>query len=101
MPSTRRVKKRQRTHEAPEESDIRCRVPVGAHDVLNTIDPPIEEDMANIRTLTVASHPFDVRAVFRAHEDARSPSFDIDHPRPPGAHARYLWSVSGPPGLEE
>lgn len=101
IPSTRRLNKRQRTHKAPEEGDVRSRVPVGARDVFNAVDPPIEEDMTNIGTLTVASNPFDVGAVPRAHVEDRSPSFDIDRTRPPAAYARHLWSINQPPRLEE
>ena len=100
-PSTRRLKKRQRTHKAPEEGDVRSRVPVGARDVFNAVDTPIEEDMTNIGTLAVASSPFDVGAVPRAHVEDRSPFFDIDRARPPAADARHLWSINQPPRLEK
>ena len=95
IPSTRRLNKRQRTHEAPEEGDVRSRVAVGARDVFNAVDPPIEEDMTNIGTLTVASNPFDVRAVPRTHVEDRSPSFDIDRPdRLPPTHGTFGASTS-------
>ena len=95
------MNKRQRTYEAPEEDDVRSRVAVGARDVFNAVDSPIEEEMTNIGTLTVASNPFDVGAVPRAHVEDRSPSFDIDRARPPAADARHLWSINQPPRLEE
>ena len=74
---------------------------MGACDVFNALDPPIEEDMTNIGTLPVASNPFDVGAVPRAHVEDRLPSFDIDRSRPPAAYAWHLWSINQPPRLEE
>jgi hypothetical protein len=100
MPSTLRLKKRQRTYKAPEESDVRRRMPVGARDVFNAIDLPIEEDMANVRTFTMASHTFDVGTVLWAHVQDRSPSLDLERARPPAAHARH-WSINQLPRFEE
>jgi hypothetical protein len=57
--------------------------------------------MTNVGTLTVASNPFDVGAVPRAHVEDRSPSFDIDRARPPATDARHFWSIDQLPPLEE
>jgi hypothetical protein len=95
------LKKRHRTHKAAEESNVRRRVPVGARDVFDAFDPPIEEDVTNIRTLTMASHPFDVGAVHRAHVEDGSPSLYLDRAGSPATHARQLWSINQTPRFEE
>jgi hypothetical protein len=74
---------------------------VGARDVFDSIDPPIEEDVTNICSLTMASHPFDVGAVHRAHVKDRSPSLDLDRAGSPATHARHLWSINHTPRFEE
>jgi hypothetical protein len=76
-------------------------MPMSARDVFNPIDPPIEEDMANVRTFTVASHPFDVGTVHWAHVEGGPPSFDVEGAGPPAAHARHLRSINQLSRFEE